>query len=726
MSKHPLRALFVFGAAAAFAAGCTSSSSSVTVIPLPTATPASTQTLSLGAFPASIALTTISSGVGVTGTFPAITAGSGFALLTLTGTLPGSTPAIQSTLRHLANIGSSSPNPVGYIVIVPNFTFTIASTPQLVFTIPSGISAPNGFWLAFFDSSNAAAGWNIIGGPVTASNLSVTFPAATKTLTFTQGVTYAIALIAPGGTFPSPSPSPGASASPSASPSPSPSPSASASAGPSPSPSPTPTPTPSPTPSGTPSPTPTQVALFGAFHGATSTVTLTGSGGQISLSTRRRPLSYQGYSVTFNFGANNATSPFSVTMTDATGSGDIDNPFTSWSGAGTAFLYFDIVNNSSQDVVFTKVPGATVASTNNPQYPGTVCDSGSYSSNGQSNSWVTITPSSVSPNGADGTLTFSPFTLSGGAVEFAPHNHQYLAFECQNKKLLYVASRTNSAIYGFPFDASGNVAPLVTITGNSANLNSVVGFTVDQLTGKLYALPDSGTSLLIFPARSNGNVTPTILGGSNAPTVGPSEGVTLDHNGLIYVSAFTSTVTQSCTCNGGVNVTVFAAGATGNVAPLRVIQGANTLLSAPTGMAVDANNNLWVANFGGILEEFAAGASGNVAPINTITGSNTQFTNPFSVAIDSTGRIIVPNYAGSNVAIFAANATGNATPVQNITGFAGNPRGVGVDSSDNIYVTDGSNTISVFSKTATGNATPLRTISGGNTNLLNIYYPSVF
>ena len=85
-------------------------------------------------------------------------------------------------------------------------------------------------------------------------------------------------------------------------------------------------------------------------------------------------------------------------------------------------------------------------------------------------------------------------------------------------------------------------------------------------------------------------------------------------------------------------VTVYGAGANGNVAPIRELKGGNTKLKSPYGIALDASNNVYVSNLagegvGGYVTEYAAGATGDVAPINTIKGKKTGMSNMRSIAL---------------------------------------------------------------------------------------------
>jgi hypothetical protein len=113
------------------------------------------------------------------------------------------------------------------------------------------------------------------------------------------------------------------------------------------------------------------------------------------------------------------------------------------------------------------------------------------------------------------------------------------------------------------------------------------------------------------------NIAPiaTISGagsGINQPT-----GIALDTNGNIYVSDQASSV---CTPNCPA-ILIFAPGSNGASAPTKSIAGSNTGLVAPTDVKVDKNFNIYVADEKagtGVVYVFAAGATGNVAPTATL------------------------------------------------------------------------------------------------------------
>jgi hypothetical protein len=106
------------------------------------------------------------------------------------------------------------------------------------------------------------------------------------------------------------------------------------------------------------------------------------------------------------------------------------------------------------------------------------------------------------------------------------------------------------------------------------------------------------------------------------------------------------------------------------------IGGSNTGLIAPATVAVDASFNVYVFDAKtDAISEFAAGATGNVAPIRTISGSNTGLSNgggfEFGIAVSKTsGDIFVSNPVSNAILGFAATASGNVAPIQTIAGSA--------------------------------------------------------
>jgi DNA-binding beta-propeller fold protein YncE len=139
------------------------------------------------------------------------------------------------------------------------------------------------------------------------------------------------------------------------------------------------------------------------------------------------------------------------------------------------------------------------------------------------------------------------------------------------------------------------------------------------------------------------------------------------------------------------SITVYPGEATGDVAPVRRIQGTKTGLNWPMAISVDtAHNEIAVANSGdSSIRLFGRAAAGDVAPVRVIKGPRTGIRGPMGVTIDTThDELWVANYGDHTALVFARTASGDVAPkriVRNApagsptVGF-GNPGAVAYDS----------------------------------------------
>jgi DNA-binding beta-propeller fold protein YncE len=138
------------------------------------------------------------------------------------------------------------------------------------------------------------------------------------------------------------------------------------------------------------------------------------------------------------------------------------------------------------------------------------------------------------------------------------------------------------------------------------------------------------------------------------------------------------------------SITVYQRGASGDAAPLRVIQGPKTQLNWPTGIAYDARaNEIYVANdMGDSILVFPAGASGDVAPVRVMKGPKTLLKNPTGVYVDAkNGELWVANFGNHTAAAYKLGAEGDVAPLRVIrsappdkpTLSIGNPHPVAYD-----------------------------------------------
>jgi hypothetical protein len=225
-------------------------------------------------------------------------------------------------------------------------------------------------------------------------------------------------------------------------------------------------------------------------------------------------------------------------------------------------------------------------------------------------------------------------------------------------------ARPHARVLSFAADANGDVAPLARIKGPKTGILRPYGVAVDAMRNVYvvnFADGESGReSITVYAAGAHGDATPIqSISGSNTQIYIP-DGIAVDDAENIYV------VNNVGPSSKG-SVTVYAAGASGNVAPMQEIAGSNPGIVNTSSIAVDAERNIYVTSIdgiGGIVWVFAAGSNGNVAPIQTITGAKTQLNSPSGVTVDPQGFIYVVNanstFQGpSSVTVYAPGANGN-------------------------------------------------------------------
>ena len=113
------------------------------------------------------------------------------------------------------------------------------------------------------------------------------------------------------------------------------------------------------------------------------------------------------------------------------------------------------------------------------------------------------------------------------------------------------------------------------------------------------------------------------------------------------------------------SITIYSSNAKDDVKPLRTIQGPQTKLDWPMGIAEDpAHNAIVVANNGdNSILVFDRNRRGDVAPVRIIRGDRTRINLPMGVAVDpKNGEIWVSNYGDHTALAFDSAANGNVAP----------------------------------------------------------------
>jgi serine/threonine-protein kinase len=222
--------------------------------------------------------------------------------------------------------------------------------------------------------------------------------------------------------------------------------------------------------------------------------------------------------------------------------------------------------------------------------------------------------------------------------------------------------------------ASGTGTLLATVTNVSVTCSAVA--TAYTISGSIAGLTASGLHLQFYPAGQSLAVA------SGATTYTYSE---VPAGTSVALSIVTQPDWQTCTPSSsnysgainsdltGENLACAAARAT-----VQTVNAGNFPLSEPTGVAVDSQGDLYVADTGGneILE---ITPSGSVTPL----GVAATFNRPAGVAVDASGNVYVADTGDNEIREISAAGT-----MQTLASGLRSPQGVAVDSAGNVFVAD--------------------------------------
>jgi len=294
--------------------------------------------------------------------------------------------------------------------------------------------------------------------------------------------------------------------------------------------------------------------------------------------------------------------------------------------------------------------------------------------------------------------------------------------------------RSNSPgpVLRFGPEQTGNRAPLAsfTTTGGDVELQTPLHLTYEPVLDVVWVSDYYGQAIRVYPADASGNVAP--LRTLTSPRLGQPRQSAIDraHDELLVI-------TQNC-C-----ISTFPLGASGNVEfPVRNINwggvpGSATRLNNPVHLYyLAASDEVVVSDVqyspaaSGLLLFFARTANGYPAPTRTIEGAATQlgdFVAALAYSPQHGELFALTSAAGTyRIVTFAQTASGNTAPLRVIEGPAlgiENAGGMTYDAgTDRLYLLSGAynspnRALLAFPRTATGNVAPVRRISGSRTTM---------
>jgi DNA-binding beta-propeller fold protein YncE len=284
---------------------------------------------------------------------------------------------------------------------------------------------------------------------------------------------------------------------------------------------------------------------------------------------------------------------------------------------------------------------------------------------------------------------------------------------------IYAANNdTRDTLVVFEHGSSGNIKPARQVE----TPHGTFGVVVDEVHGELFMTEQHDSALVVYRRNATEEESPIrYLQGLKTGLQDP-HGIALDpKDDVLFVAnyGYTHDVALTDKPKTGVNqadnrhgkenwplgrefavpgsgtinapsITVHARKATGNTPPLRKIQGPDTRLNWPTGLAFDPQaRELFVANDAAHeILVFDAAAEGNARPKRVLKGPATKLANPTSVSADTKNRELwVANFGGHSATVYDLSASGDVAPKRIIRNapegtpslMIGNPGAVGYD-----------------------------------------------
>jgi len=343
------------------------------------------------------------------------------------------------------------------------------------------------------------------------------------------------------------------------------------------------------------------------------------------------------------------------------------------------------------------------------------------------------------------TLTTGPTTSSDNGKRFRMVSGNAAGFVNSMTATLTVvgSSQRNLTVLAGQPGGAGNADA----AGSMARFSFPQGIAVDS-TGNAYvtsgcALRKITSSALVSTLAGQSGWCASVDGSGNTSGFVAPSGVAVDAAGVVYVADNGANTMRKITADG--TVTTFA----GVASQGGSTDGAGSVarFNGPTGLAIDAAGNLYVADSGnhtvrkitaGGLVTTLAGLAGNSGSVDG-SAAVARFNIPQAVAVDSSGNLFVADAGNHTVRKIAPDGT-----VSTLAGLAGSsgsnegtgsaarfnvPIGVAVDSSHAIYVSDSGNQ-TVRKVTPDGVVTTVAGLAGnaGSTDAsgsaARFYYPS--
>jgi 6-phosphogluconolactonase (cycloisomerase 2 family) len=266
-------------------------------------------------------------------------------------------------------------------------------------------------------------------------------------------------------------------------------------------------------------------------------------------------------------------------------------------------------------------------------------------------------------------LTEEQRVISGDKTQIQFNNGLYI--DPKNGDMYSVESDVGDKMVVFSRDANGNVPPKRMLH----TIHRVYNLAVDESRQEIYATVEFPPEVDVYPKTAQGEDLPI------RRLIGPHTGLNSLHgiaidekNQLLYVNTWGHDSDFKVQGTGRYEdpaIKIYALNASGDTPPLRVIQGDKTQLDWPGAMKLNPNNgDLYVANdIGQSILVFSniSTAQGNLAPTRVIKGAKTKLSYPTGIALDLVhNEVWASNMGSSSATAYPLMANGDVTPLRHI------------------------------------------------------------
>ena len=289
---------------------------------------------------------------------------------------------------------------------------------------------------------------------------------------------------------------------------------------------------------------------------------------------------------------------------------------------------------------------------------------------------------------------------------------------------MYVVNLQGSSISSFAPGATGNAAPLSTVSGAGSTLNGPYHMAMDH-AGNIWVVNTSANTVVEYTQAqlaTGGAQAPTITLTSTANSLDTPFYLTFDRSGDLWVGnngpgtgsvveftpgqlltsgaptpqvTITSNASNSLDLPGAlvfdgqgdlwianatngtiVKLTPAQLSTTGSPNPSVTLTTTGGSISASAGLAFDRSGNLWVGSTSGpkgivAFSPAQLAVSGSPVPSVILSSNGTNLDEPAGLTFDNFGNLWVGNYAGNSVTEFSPaqlTSSGTPTPIATLTG----------------------------------------------------------